>query len=122
MNQRSSDPLGFPSRFSQPRKEPAGAVEQHPVLASKMEVVAPHRNRLENAGRNQRRFELQGRIRAISPLSIVTRKSQADANSPMAAEPPYFCHVARFGAQVVSGLFEIAAERLIALLWLGEEP
>ena len=36
-------------------------------------------------------------------MSIVTRRSQADANSPMAAEPPYFCHVARFGAQVVSG-------------------
>ena len=52
-------------------------------------------------------------------MSIVTRKSQADANSPMAAEPPYFCHVARFGAQVVSGLFEMRQSAF--LLWLGEE-
>ena len=72
-------------------------------------------------GRNQRRFELQGRIRVISPLSIVTRKSQADANSPMAAEPPYFCHVAQIAAQVVSGLFEIAAERLIRSALAGRE-
>jgi len=49
MHKRSGDPLGFPSRFSQPREEPAGRVEQHPVSASNMEVVTLHRNRLENA-------------------------------------------------------------------------
>jgi hypothetical protein len=49
MHKRSGDPLGFPSRLSETRKEPAGGVEQHPVCTSKMEVVTPHRNRLENA-------------------------------------------------------------------------
>ena len=37
-------------------------------------------------------MNFEQRIGAISPVSIVTPKSQAHGNSPMAPEPPYFCH------------------------------
>ena len=44
LHERSDDPFRFRSRLGQPGKEPADIVEQCPISASDMKVVAPHMN------------------------------------------------------------------------------
>jgi hypothetical protein len=49
LHERSDDPLRFRNRLGQPGKEPADIVEQCPISASDMKVVAPHMNAWKRA-------------------------------------------------------------------------
>jgi len=63
-----------------------------------MEVVVPHRNRLENTAAINAGTKRRDKDKSyFTPLSIVTPKSQSHGNFGQHAAAPYFCHVARLG-------------------------